>query len=141
MHESLEFAERFEITQTLALYGHLMDEREADRLGEVFAPDGSFDTTSVGGCLYRGLGQLREFVALGDAVHPPFHLLTNAWVFRDREVVRSVSKWLTVDRDTGLPRSGDYLDRWVATTAGWRIAERVARVRWTGGAWVEGYGR
>ncbi|WP_167042252.1 nuclear transport factor 2 family protein [Salinibacterium sp. ZJ454] len=139
MHESLSVEDRFEITQVLARYGHVMDGRDFAGLADVFLDDASFDVTSVGGPLYRGLSQLREFLALGDAVHPPFHVLANAWVFEDGDSVKSLSKWLTIDQATGLPRSGDYIDTWQKTGAGWRIFERQARVRWTGGAWGAGY--
>jgi hypothetical protein len=139
MHDSFTYEDRFEITQVLARYGHVMDGRDVAGLVDVFTEDGSFDASSVGGPVYLGLAELASFLALGDSVHPPFHVLANAWVFQDGDAVRSVSKWLTVDRETGLTRSGDYLDTWRSTPTGWRIAERVAQVRWTGGPWKDGY--
>jgi hypothetical protein len=140
-HARLSVQDRFEITQVLARYGHVMDLRDSAGLADVFTADATFDVTSVGGPVYRGLSQLEAFLALGDAVHPPFHILANAWVFLDGDDVRSMSKWLTIDQATGLPRSGDYSDTWLQTPDGWRIAERVAHVRWTGGAWSAGYDR
>lgn len=140
MHVSVTVEDRFEITQVLARYGHVMDNRDAPILAEIFTQDAVFDVSSVGGPVYRGLEDLEGFLALGDSIHPPFHLLTNAWVSEDVDgAVTSVSKWLTVDKHTGLPRSGEYLDAWRRTDAGWRIAHRVARVRWTGGPWSGGY--
>jgi hypothetical protein len=139
MSAPLTTQDRFEITQVLARYGHVMDGRDFAGLPQVFAEGATFDVTSVGGPVYSGLAQLVDFLALGDSVHPPFHILANTWVFTDTDVVRSVSKWLTIDRDTGLPRSGDYLDEWVRTSDGWRIVSRVARVRWAGGPWSDGY--
>jgi hypothetical protein len=135
----LTVEDRFEITQVLARYGHVMDQREIAGLADVFAPDATFDVTSVGGPVYRGLAGLESFLALGDSVHPPFHLLTNAWVFEEAGVVSSVSKWLTIDQQSGLPRSGDYLDTWRRTEQGWRISARIARARWAGGGWSDGY--
>lgn len=140
MHGTLTFQDRFEITQVLARYGHVMDTRDFAGLAEIFAPEASFDVTSVGGPTYQGLPELVAFLELGDSVHPPFHLLTNAWVtVTDDGSVTSISKWLTIDRESGLPRSGDYHDRWVKTPQGWRIGQRVALSRWQGGAWAEGY--
>jgi hypothetical protein len=136
---TITVADRFEITQVLARYGHVMDLRDVAGLPDVFTPDATFDVSSVGGPVYRGLSQIGDFLALGDSVHPPFHVLANAWVFQVNGAVRSLSKWLTIDAHTGLPRSGDYHDEWVSTADGWRISLRVARVRWTGGAWVDGY--
>lgn len=139
MHGNLSVADRFEITQVLARYGHVIDQRDFAALAEIFTADAVFDVSSVGGPVYRGLPDLERFLALGDTVHPPFHILTNAWVFAEDETATSRSKWLTIDQQTGLPRSGDYLDTWRRTDAGWRIVERVARVRWTGGGWSAGY--
>jgi SnoaL-like domain len=133
--------DRFEITQVLARYGHVMDRREVVALPDIFTTDATFDVSSVGGPVYRGLSQLEDFLALGDSIHPPFHVLANAWVFQEGGAVRSLSKWLTIDAHTGLPRSGDYHDEWLLTADGWRISTRVARVRWTGGAWIDGYDR
>jgi hypothetical protein len=135
----LTVEDRFEITQVLARYGHVMDGRDFAALSAVFAPDATFDVSSVGGPVYRGLSQLEAFLALGDSIHPPFHVLANAWVFQAGDTVTSLSKWLTIDQQSGLPRSGDYHDEWVRTPEGWRIAHRVARVRWTGGPWSGGY--
>lgn len=131
--------DRFEITQVLARYGHVMDRRDYEGLADVFAADATFDVTSVGGPLYRGMEELRGFLEQGDRVHPPFHLLTNTWVYEEGTDVKSLSKWLTIDSDSGLPRSGDYLDTWTRTSSGWRIAARVAQVRWRGGPWADGY--
>ncbi|MDR5699111.1 nuclear transport factor 2 family protein [Agromyces aerolatus] len=139
LHDALTVEDRFEITQVLARYGHVMDGRDRSGLAEVFAPEATFDVTSVGGPVYRGLAELEGFLALGDSVHPPFHLLANAWVFLEGGEVVSLSKWLTIDQHNGLPRSGDYRDTWRRTPGGWRISARVARVRWTGGPWSEGY--
>jgi hypothetical protein len=137
--EKLTVADRFEITQVLARYGHVMDGRDAAGLSGIFTPDAVFDVSSVGGPVYRGQARLVDFLEQGDAVHPPFHVLTNAWVYEEGGVVRSMSKWLTIDRGSGLPRSGDYLDVWRSTDEGWRISERVARARWAGGPWSDGY--
>jgi hypothetical protein len=139
MQVRLTVEDRFEITQVLARYGHVMDRRDVAALPDVFATDATFDVTSVGGPVYRGLSQLQDFLALGDSIHPPFHVLSNAWVYQEGDAVRSLSKWLTVDAHTGLPRSGDYHDEWLLTEDGWRIAVRVARARWAGGPWIGGY--
>lgn len=138
-HENVSVEDRFEITQVLARYGHVMDGRDVTGLAGIFAENAVFDVSSVGGGVYRGLPELESFLALGDTVHPPFHVLANAWIFEEQGEVKSMSKWLTIDRSTGLPRSGDYLDTWRPTPTGWRIAHRVARVRWTGGPWSAGY--
>lgn len=57
---SLSVEDRFEITQVLAQYGHVMDRRDYEGLAEVFAKDAIFDVSSVGGPVYRGLTELRE---------------------------------------------------------------------------------
>lgn len=123
----------------LALYGHVMDARDIASLSAVFTADAVFDVTAADGAVHRGLAEITRFLELADAVHPPFHALTNAWVGVEEGEVRSRSKWITVDRETGLPRSGDYLDVWRREPEGWRIAHRVARLRWAGGGWDGGY--
>jgi hypothetical protein len=135
----LTVEDRFEITQVLARYGHVMDGRDLSGLKDIFTADATFDVSSVGGPVYAGLTELASFLSLGDSVHPPFHILANPWVLQEGGEVQSLSKWLTVDRDSGLPRSGDYLDVWLRTPRGWRIARRTARLRWAGGPWSAGY--
>lgn len=135
MHESLSAIDRFEITQVLARYGHVIDGRLLPSLSEIFTADASFDVTSVGGPVYSGIDGIADFVRLNN-VHPPFHTLTNAWVYEEAGQVRSLSKWLTPDAATGLPRSGDYFDTWRRTGEGWRITARIARLRWAGGGWA-----
>lgn len=140
LQPAIDSGDAFAITQVLARYGHVMDRRDGDGLAMIFTADATFDTTSVGGAIYRGLAELRDFLAMGAAIHPPFHVLSNAWVFRgDDGEARSLSKWITVDRQSGLPRSGDYEDRWELVDGSWLIAERVARARWGGGGWADGY--
>lgn len=139
LHENATDAQQLEIQRVLARYGHVMDGRDVPGLEEVFTPDAVFDTSSVGGEVHRGIDALCAFLLRGDTVHPPFHLLTNVWAYREGESLKSMSKWLTIDRDSGLPRSGDYLDTWRATDDGLRITERIARARWGGGPWAAGY--
>jgi len=129
----------FAITQVLAQYAHVMDRRAARSLPDVFTDDGVFDLANLGGPVYRGLADLEQFLARDDEVHPPFHAMTATWVYERDGTMCSLSKWVTADRDTGLPRSGDYLDEWRGTPRGWRIAERVVLPRWWGGPWAAGY--
>jgi hypothetical protein len=122
------------IGQLIALYGHVVD-GEVQRLAEIFTDDAVFDASAFGQGVHRGLPAIAAIFALGAPPHPPAHLTTNTVVQAIPEGVSAHSKWLTIDRATGGVRSGDYVDRVVATPDGWRIAHRSITIRfYTGDA-------
>jgi hypothetical protein len=126
---SLKFEDVVSINQLLALYGHIVDGGHLERLDEVFAEGAAFDIGAFDQGVHRGVDAIRAVFALGAPPHPPAHLCTNVFVYRTATSVCAHSKWLTIDRSSGHVRSGDYEDILVLTDGGWRIAERVVRVR------------
>jgi hypothetical protein len=119
------------IGQLLALYGHLVDRGELDRLGEVFTDDATFDgSAELAGASFGGLDELRRFFAPQHPPHPPSHNTLGTVVTVHDGVVRALSKWLAIDRGSGHLRSGDYEDELVQTPDGWRIRKRVVVCRW-----------
>jgi len=116
------------IERLVALYGHAAD--GAARLEDVFTDDAVLDMSALSGEVYRGIGQIRAFFALGAPPHPPSHHSTNVVVAADADAVRVLSKWMTVDRASGGLKTGDYADVVVRREGGWRIRERVATARW-----------
>ena len=56
----LDVADTLAIHQLLALYGHLIDERQWSRLDEVFTDDLVFDATDFGLGVTHSLDELRE---------------------------------------------------------------------------------
>src|SRR6202042_3624968 len=101
-------------------YGHAVDGQDLDRLSEVFTNDAIFDTSDFDQGVHRGLPAIRAIFALGSPPHPPAHLATNVFVYREGDRTRVHSKWLTIDRATGGVRSGDYHDDVVEGPEGWR---------------------
>jgi hypothetical protein len=118
-----------EIHQLIANYGHAVDAPNQDLLGDVFAADAVFHS-NASGLHFEGLDEIRGWFAMGKPPHPPAHQTTNVFVYDgDESEAKVKSKFLAIDPDTGLPRTGDYEDRVVRTPVGWRIAERTSTDR------------
>jgi len=115
------------IHQLLGQYGHLVDAKQWERLGEVFSADGVFDVSVYGMGRCTGLEAVIQFFA--SAQHPPAHHMVNVYAWDDAGVTRARSKWLIPD-GPGMA-GGDYLDVLVRTPRGWRIAERIVAPTWS----------
>jgi hypothetical protein len=119
------------ITQVLNLYAHIADAEDQSGLSEVFIDDGVFDCSALGVGRHTGIEEIAAFFAQGKPPHPPSHHSANIVVDSvEGDTARARSKWFAVDRATGGMVTGEYTDRLVKTDAGWRLAERVAEVRW-----------
>lgn len=118
------------IHQLLALYGHVIDDREWDRLGELFTDDLVFDTTSFeGGKVIEGLAVLRADWMRPEMRHPHAHHATNIVVTAlENERAEVISKGIGVGRN-GRVGSVTYRDVMRKEANGWRIARRVALLR------------
>jgi hypothetical protein len=116
--------DRIRIHELINLHGHLMDEGEFDRLGELFVDDLVYDVSSLGG------GQLRGPQAVADAGralgerNPLGHHVTNI-------VVTEIAGDLAWARSKGLGVMSDgtigsvvYDDELRRTDRGWRLAVR-----------------
>ena len=120
----MEPADHIEITQLLARYCHIVDEKAWDRLGEIFAPDGSMTVTGIYET-HTGPAALRELYSV-KMNHPLAHHSTSVVVLEDHgDTARVVSKWVTV-RAEGGTGTGVYADQLVRTPQGWRVLHRVA---------------
>jgi len=117
------------IHQLVGLYGHVVDGGQLDRFDEVFTADATFDASDFGQGIHCGLDAIRAIFALGSPPHPPAHLSTNVFAYRNGDRTCAHSKWLTIDRATGRVRSGDYQDELVDGPDGWRIAHRAITIR------------
>jgi SnoaL-like protein len=121
----MEVADIVAIQQLLGLYGHLIDDRDFARLGEVFSKDASFDATRVGAGVHSGLGEIQSWFRDGGTLHPPCHHTTNVYVWSDGDgTAQCISKSLTAGPSVGL-NSGVYRDELVHTDEGWRIKVRT----------------
>lgn len=125
-----EIADRLAINELIELYGHVIDEAEWHRLGELFTEDLVFDTSSfAGGGVVEGLAVLHAQWSAPGMRHPLAHHATNIVITAlagDRAEI--VSKGIGVGR-AGRVGSVTYRDMLRREPDGWRIAHRIARLR------------
>ena len=117
-----------EIHQLLAEYGNIIDEREWDRVPELFTADAEYDLSDFGSGIFRGPAAIREFWE-HSARHPLAHHVTNI-VVRERPdgSVHAFSKIIGVGH-RNRAGSATYRDELRKTESGWRIGRRVATHR------------
>jgi hypothetical protein len=122
-------ADRLEIHELLARYGHLLDERAFERLGEVFTPDVRYDATDFNRPLWKGLAAVIDGMR-EDTGHPVAHHSTNVILGAPEPdgSVRVLSKGPGVGRN-GRVGSATYQDVVVPTADGWRVASRTVTLR------------
>lgn len=117
-------ADRIAIHEVINLHGHLVDEGEFERLGELFTDDVVYDVTALGGTALVGPSAFAEAgLALG-AGNPLGHHVTNIVVTElagDRAKARS--KGFAV-MTGGAVGSVVYVDELRRTRDGWRITVR-----------------
>lgn len=119
-----DVVDRIRIHELINLHGHLMDEGEFDRLGDLFVDDVVYDVTAFGGGHLNGVQAVADAGrALGER-NPLGHHITNIVVTEiagDRARARSKGLAVMSDGTTGSVVYDDELRR---TTQGWRIATR-----------------
>jgi hypothetical protein len=120
-------AERLAIHELIALYGHLIDQRQFSRLGEIFTDDAVFDLSGYDGTCYRGLPAIRAMM-LASSDHPLAHHATNVVVLKQQDSIGVISKGIGVGIN-GRVGSVTYRDRLSLTEQGWRIQERGCELR------------
>ncbi|AYF77942.1 nuclear transport factor 2 family protein [Nocardia yunnanensis] len=125
---ALTLEDQSEIFRVLSLYGHLIDERELDRLGEVYIEGGEYDASSYG-LISVPEGLARMVLQLGDN-QPIAHLMGIAPVIvesgTDTALVHSKGLGLRAD---GTVTALTFHDRFDRTALGWRIRHRAAYPR------------
>jgi hypothetical protein len=112
------------IQQLYALYGHVMDDRTWDRLGEIFTPEIVFDATSLGVPLMQGFGDIIH-TSENSPQQPLAHHVTNVLVESIDGGEAKVRAKAIGMFSKGRAFSGDYEDTLVMTDAGWRIKHRI----------------
>ncbi|MGW6032714.1 nuclear transport factor 2 family protein [Gordonia terrae] len=123
--------DREQIERLIFLYGHVIDDKEWDRLDEIFAEDGSFE---IEGTQYsvNGLDAIDKFMR--GITHPLAHYSTNVMI--DHEVdadVATARVKLFAPRADGTSAVATYHDTIIRTANGWRFQRRqvkVAELRW-----------
>jgi hypothetical protein len=117
------------IHELLALYGHIIDEREWSRVGELFTASSVYDMSEFGLGVVHGAQAIGELWSRPDAMHPLAHHASNVLVSEDADgTVRVLSKGLGLGRN-GRIGSVVYRDVVERTQAGWRFAARTAYLR------------
>lgn len=123
--------DRVAIHEVIALHGHVADDRDWDRLGEVFTDDVDFDVRDYGYGTLHGLQAMQDLVRgnRDDAAQPLGHHVTNTVIVgQDGSRVRARSKVLTVASD-GTSGSAVYEDVLRREAQGWRISYRKVVAR------------
>jgi hypothetical protein len=131
----LDPATILEIHQLLALYGHIIDEKDLSRLDEIYTPDGIFDLSSMGFPVAKGIDSIRDFLdimhvqqRLDGVPNPLAHHATNIVVTEDSPGLCQVLSKGIEFRGTENPKINSivYRDIVKKTPAGWRFVRRTA---------------
>ena len=133
-------SERRQIVETLVRYCTAIDTGTWELLGDVFLPNARVDYRGAGGPVLSGAetaAWLEENMAKFKLLQ---HFLSNVRVTQDGDDVRSAAYVHAVhgypsDDGTMLffDLGGEYNDRLIETSAGWRISERVLTTKWLRG--------
>jgi hypothetical protein len=135
-----EISDRLELMDLMARYSHAVDTRAWDELDRVFTPDARIDYSAFGG----SVGTLAETKAYLASVMPGFvgsqHLVSNPILEIEGDAATGRTMCFNPmvvprpDGDAGEPRVFFcglwYLDRFVRTADGWRIAHRREEKSW-----------
>lgn len=132
MPEVLDPGDLLAIHQLLALYGHLLDDGEYDRLGEIFAEDAVLTFVGRDREPVHTAAAIARFFA--DARGSSAHHTSNVVVLAGEDGVRVRSKFFVPytrpEHDAHRWYGGVYDDVVVRTSDGWRIASRSIDGRW-----------
>ena len=124
----ISIEDRIAIHELLALYGHLIDERQLSRTGEVFTDDAVYDVSDFGSGVHHGPKEISALWAT-TTNHPLAHHTVDLVVTQDPDgTVRVLSKGIGLG-DKGRAGSVTYRDVVRRTPQGWRISQRVAVLR------------
>lgn len=127
-----EISDRLEIQELLAEYSHAIDARDWDALDDVFTPDARIDYSAMGGSA-GGLEETKRFLERAMALFADFqHLVATSKLTIDGDVAEGRTichNPMVIDRGDGETHVFFcglwYRDRFVRTSEGWRIEERV----------------
>ena len=121
----LQVEDRWAISETVSLHGHLFDAGQLNRLEEIFTPDVVYDMSAVGIGVFDGIETVRSAAArMGDR-GPVAHHVTNVMISGDEDdgaTARSKGLMLMAD---GTLESVNHLDTLRRHDGEWRISHRV----------------
>lgn len=121
-----------EITRGLGRFARILDQKDWDAVGDVFAQDVSFDY-GTGGDRHGLAALLDNFRCFLDVCGGTQHLIGSIMV--DVEGDRAVSRSYVQARHQGIGEkahlffdsNGEYIDQWERRPEGWRIVRRDAK--------------
>ncbi len=122
---TLTLQDRYEITETLSLLGHVIDSGRLDRLEEAFTPDAVYDLSAAGVGAVEGIDAIRAAALRIGAHGPVAHHLTNVVITaEDDDTATVLSKGLILMPDATV-QSLVHHDVVRRHGGGWRVARRV----------------
>ena len=138
--------DRIAIAEQLARYADMVDRREWNKMGKIFALEGTIDFRASEG----PHGPFREVLAWLDRALDSWpkslHVISNVIVDLDGDRATSRCYFhVTAGRENReggqytVTDSGRFIDRWIRTANGWRIVERFCEPVVRVGTLPEGY--
>ncbi len=112
-----------EIRQALALFAHVVDNKEVDALGLVFTDDVVIEIGTGKGTSLRGIDTFRDYVLQLPVDAADHQTVDTAILVEADGAVRARSRYIAIRAD-GSITNGDYLDILTRTPQGWRISYR-----------------
>ena len=123
---TINIADRLELHELPGRYGDAIDDRNWDRLREIFTDDAVFDLTGVGARRLEGIDDIVHFMNV-EASHPKTHMMTNIYVDeQDENVIMNFRIVALLGK--GLVGTAAYYDRVVKTDQGWRVQHRECMI-------------
>ena len=123
---TINIADRLELHELPGRYGDAIDDRNWDRLREIFTDDAVFDLTGVGARRLEGIDDIVHFMNV-EASHPKTHMMTNIYVDEQEETV-TMNFRIVALLGKGLVGTASYYDRVVKTDHGWRVQHRECMI-------------
>ena len=123
---TIDIADRLELHELPGRYGDAIDDRNWDRLREIFTDDAVFDLTGVGARRLEGIDDIVHFMNV-EASHPKTHMMTNIYVDEHEETV-TMNFRIVALLGKGLVGTASYYDRVVKTDHGWRVQHRECMI-------------
>jgi hypothetical protein len=125
--QQMDTADRLELHELPGRYGDAIDDRDWDRLDQIFTDDAVFDLTDLGAPRCEGLAAIKVFMDR-DAEHPRTHMMTNIYVDETANGVQLRFRIVAL-LGGGLVGTASYYDDVVKTAAGWRVTNRIVTRR------------
>ena len=132
-----ELSDRLEIQDLMVAYSYAIDHRQWDDLDDVFTPDAIIDYSQAGG-FRGGLEETKEFLRQAMPQFAAFqHNIATSQVILDGDTAtgRTIChNPMVFDNGVDTPHVWFYglwyVDKFVRTPKGWRIAERYEEFSW-----------